>query len=188
VVRILTISPPPSRVKGGAEPAIRVPSSFDDEYPDGDRLSTEVFLNIGVLAGAVRSAIERLVADRGLPSMAAFNVLSVLAGDPAPLRPSVVASRMMVSRATITGLLDSLARRGLVRRLASGDDGRTRPVAITPAGRRIATRLVPEMHRFERELMSVLDRDEREALVDVVARLQQRTAELAPAARAGIDG
>jgi DNA-binding MarR family transcriptional regulator len=188
MIRILTISSPESSVKGGPEPAIRVPASFDAEYPDGDRLSTEVFLNIGVLAGAVRSAIERLVADRGLPSMAAFNVLSVLAGDPAPLRPSVVASRMMVTRATITGLLDSLARRGLVRRLASGDDGRTRPVSITPAGRRITTRLVPEMHRFERELLSVLDRDEREALLVVVARLQQRTAELAPGARAGIDG
>jgi hypothetical protein len=44
------------------------------------------------------------------------------------------------------------------------------------------------MHRFERELLSVLDRDEREALLVVVARLQQRTAELAPGACAGIDG
>jgi DNA-binding MarR family transcriptional regulator len=61
-------------------------------------------------------------------------------------------------------------------------------VSITPAGRRITTRLVPEMHRFERELLSVLDRNEREALLVVVARLQQRTAEVAPGARAGIDG
>ena len=165
-----------------------MPASFEAEYPDGDRLATEVFLNLGVLTGAVRSAVEGILAESGLPSMAAFNVLSVLAGDPAPLRPSVVASRMMVTRATITGLLDSLARRGLVRRLASADDGRTRPVTITPAGRRIAERLVPEMHRFERAVMSALGRDELEALLDVVARLQRRTAELAPASRAGIDG
>jgi hypothetical protein len=44
------------------------------------------------------------------------------------------------------------------------------------------------MHRFEREPLSVLDRDEREALPVVVARLRQGTAELAPDARAGIDG
>ena len=147
-----------------------------------------MFLNLGVLTGAVRSAVEGIVTGAGLPSMAAFNVLSVLAGDPGPLRPSVVASRMMVTRATITGLLDSLARRGLVRRLAPGDDGRARPVAITPAGRRIAAQLVPEMHRFERALMSALDRDELEALLDAVARLQRRTVELAPAAPLGIQG
>jgi DNA-binding MarR family transcriptional regulator len=188
VVRILTISARPRSVKGDPGPAIRVPPSFDEEYPDGDRLATEVFLNLGVLTGTVRSAVEGILTDSGLPSMAAFNALSVLAGDPGPLRPSVVAARMMVTRATITGLLDSLARRGLVRRLAAGEDGRTRPVAITPAGRRIAARVVPEMHRFERALMSALDRDELEALLDVVARLQRRTAELAPGSRPGIDG
>ena len=147
-----------------------------------------MFLNLGVLTGTVRSGVEAILTDSGLPSMAAFNVLSVLAGDAGPLRPSVVASRMMVTRATITGLLDSLARRGLVRRLAAGDDGRTRPVAITPAGRLIAARVVPEMHRFERALMSALDRDELEALLDAVARLQRRTVELAPAAPLGIEG
>jgi DNA-binding MarR family transcriptional regulator len=95
---------------------------------------------------------------------------------------------MMVTRATITGLLDSLERRGLVRRLASEGDGRTRPVAITPVGRRIAGDLVPRMHRFERDLMAALSQEELGALRDVVARLQRRTAELAPSSRAGIDG
>src|SRR4051794_12177361 len=107
----------------GPEPVIRIPEGFDVEFPDGSRLATEVFLNIGLLVGAVRSAVERFAIAEGLPSMAAFNVLSVLGGDPAPLRPSVIAERMMVTRATTTGLLDSLERRGLVRRAAGGDDG-----------------------------------------------------------------
>jgi DNA-binding MarR family transcriptional regulator len=140
-----------------------------------------------MLTGAVRSAVENLMTQSGLPSMAAFNVLSVLAGDPTALRPSVIASRMMVTRATITGLLDSLERRGLIRRVQSADDGRTRPVLISAAGQRVADELVPNMHRFERELMAPLQRHELEALLDMVARLQQRVVELVPGATPHID-
>lgn len=141
---------------------------------------------MGVLAGAVRSAVESLVAHEGLPSMAAFNVLSVLAGDPAPLRPSTIAERMLVTRPTVTGLLESLERRGLVRRSHDPTDGRSRSVELTPAARRIVDRLVPAMHRFERDLMTVLSDDELASLLDYVARLQHRIGEVAAGARLGI--
>jgi DNA-binding MarR family transcriptional regulator len=145
-----------------------------------------VFLNIGMLTGAVRAAVEAIVTREGLPSMAAFNVLSVLAGAPDPLPPSVIAARMMVTRPTITGLLDSLEHRKLVRRATSPHDGRSRPVAITPPGRRIAARLVPAMHRFERDLMGTLEDDELDDLLTKIARLQRRLAELDPTAAFGI--
>lgn len=170
----------------GAELFVRVPPSFDAEFPAASRRATEAFLNIGVLTGAVRGAVEAVVAAEGLPSMAAFNVLSVLAGDPEPLRPSVIADRMMVTRATVTGLVDSLERRGLVERRAGAGDARSRPVAATKAGRRLAARLVPRMHAFERELMSVLSDRELDVLLGLVARLQHRIGALAPGARLGI--
>src|SRR5690348_4248839 len=121
--------------RGHPEPAVRVPPSFEEEYPSANRRATESFLNLGLLVGAVRGAVEAKVMAEGLPSMAAFNVLSVLDGDPSPLRPSVIAQRMMVTRATITGLLDSLEARGLVARQASTADRRSREVALTAAGR-----------------------------------------------------
>ncbi|HET6874106.1 MAG TPA: helix-turn-helix domain-containing protein, partial [Acidimicrobiales bacterium] len=100
----------------GPEPIVQVPSGFDEEFPDASRLATETFLNVGILVGTVQAVVDKLVTREGLPSAAAFNVLSVLGGDAEPLRPSVIAERMMVTRATITGLLDTLERRGLVRR------------------------------------------------------------------------
>jgi DNA-binding MarR family transcriptional regulator len=165
---------------------VRVPTSFAREFPDASRRATETFLNIGALTGAVGAAVDGILATEGLSSRAAFNVLSVLGGDPSPLRPSVVAGRMMVTRATVTGLIDSLERRGLVRRTEATDDGRSRPVALTPAGRRIVRRLVPRMHRFERELMRVLSNDELDQLLAMVTRLQARIEELAPEVELGI--
>ena len=165
---------------------MRVPETFDAEFPDGNRLATETFINIGMLTGGVQSAVETLVASEGLPSMAAFNVLSVLGGDPRPLRPSTIADRMMVTRATMTGVLDSLERRGFVKRVASADDGRSREVTLTAKGRKAVDRLVPSMHRFERDLMGALGDAGLRRLLDAVAMLQQQLVALAPAARFGI--
>jgi DNA-binding MarR family transcriptional regulator len=161
------------------EPAVRVPEGFEAEFPTADRLATEAFLNLGLLAGAVRSAVEAVVAEEGLPSMAAFNVLSVLGGDPEPLRPSTIADRMVVTRATITGVLDSLEARGLVGRSASPSDGRSREVALTPAGRAVVDRLVPRMHEFERDLMGVVGERRLRELLRTTARLQARVQALA---------
>jgi DNA-binding MarR family transcriptional regulator len=172
----------PSRV----EPAVRVPREFEQEFPNGSALATEAFLNIGLLTGGVRNAFEQLIAEAGLPSMAAFNVLTVLAGDAEPLRPSVIAERVMVTRATTTGVLDSLEARGLVSRDAHHADGRSRVIAITRAGRRIIDALVPRVHEFERDLMTVLSDAELRRLIAMVAGLQTRLRELAPDARLAI--
>ena len=168
------------------QPAVRVPPAFDDEFPNASRRATETFLNLGVLVGAVRGAVEQMVVDAGASSMAGFNVLSVLDGDPEPLRPSTIADRMMVTRATITGVLDTLEGRGLVERRAAAGDGRTREVELTAAGRRVARRLVPRLHAFEADLMSALSDAELDRLLAAVARLQHRMAELAPEAPLGI--
>ena len=165
---------------------MRVPETFESDFRDASRRATETFLNIGLLLGAVRGAVEAVVTGAGLPSMAAFNVLSVLEGDDSPLRPSVIASRMMVTRATITGVLDSLESRGLIQRSASESDGRSIEVALTRQGRGIVRKLVPRMHEFERDLMGVLSDRQLDDLLGMVARLQARVQELAPSARLGI--
>lgn len=165
---------------------MRVPPDFEIEFPSASRKATEAFLNLGMLVGAVRAAVEGLVDEAGLPSMAGFNVLSVLDGDPRPLRPSVIAERMMVTRATITGLLDSLEARGMVARHVNTADGRSRDVAITATGRRIVRRLVPRLHDFERSLMGVLNDRQLDDLLAMVAVLQRRVGDLAPGSRLGI--
>lgn len=165
---------------------VQVPDSFDEEFPDASRLATETFLNIGILVGTVQAVVDKLVAREGLPSAAAFNVLSVLGGDPAPLRPSVIAQRMMVTRATITGLLDTLERRGLIRREPGLGDGRSREVSLTDTGSDVVNRLVPAMHTFERELMEVLSHAQLRQLGRMVAALQARIASIDPEVRFGI--
>lgn len=161
-----------------AEPLIRIPPSFEADYPGSSHRAVETFLNIGVLTGAVRATIETFFVSSGLPSGAAFNVLTVVNGAGEGLRPSVIASRMMVTRATMTGVIDSLEARGLVERVPSATDGRSREVTITPAGRRLVRRTEPRLHEFETALMTALGDAELDELLRMVAVLQERLREV----------
>jgi DNA-binding MarR family transcriptional regulator len=87
-----------------------------------------------------------------------------------------------------TGVIDSLERHGMVRRQPGRHDGRTKLVAGTAKGRPIARRLVPEVHRFEHEVMSGLTEDEQRRLLHLLAKLQAHFPSVAPDSKLATPG
>jgi DNA-binding MarR family transcriptional regulator len=56
-------------------------------------------------------------------------------------------------RSTLTSILDRLVDRGFVTRKVSTEDRRTFIVALTPAGRRVATRVMRHLSDLERQVL-----------------------------------
>ena len=155
-------------------PLVRVDDDFEVEFPHASALATECFLNLARVAVSMLSALDRLLAGFGVPSYTSLNALTVLAGADEPIPPSVVATRMVATRPTVTGILDTLERLGLVTRQPHGSDGRMRLVSLTEAGRDLVASVLPEVHRFEEELFRDLHRNQRRALLDSLAAIAAR--------------
>ena len=66
-----------------------------------------------------------------------------------PLETRDLALRMGVSRPTVSGVTDTLERRGLVQRRVHADDARRRTVALTAAGERTFEELFPRFNAEE---------------------------------------
>ena len=164
------------------EPLVRMPPGFEGEFPGCSALASDCFLNFGLVAGGAQAALHHLLAERGVPSLAAFNVLTIVHGAGAALAPSTIAERMMVSRPTVTGVLDSLEARRLITRRAHRDDGRRRLVALTRDGVAAVEALLPEVHAFERDVMGCLTPAEQRQLLRVLARLEDHIPRVAPGA------
>jgi DNA-binding MarR family transcriptional regulator len=99
-------------------------------------------------------------------------VLSMLANSDAPLPPNEIAERLIISRASVTSLLDSLERRRYVRRLPHPSDRRMLLVEITETGRQIADAFRPIVHQHQKVWLEVLSEKEQQCLLDVLHRLQ----------------
>lgn len=158
---------------------------FEAEYAGADALSTEVIINAVRVGDQLTGRVNDYVRARGLPSATAFVALEVLRGADRPLMPSELADAMFVARGTMTGLLDTLERRGLVRRSVNPDNRRTMLVEILEPARVIMDDLVRELHPDEVEWTKVLTAAEKRTLLRLLGKLESHLSASADAEPTG---
>jgi len=158
---------------------VRVDADFEDEYPGGDATCTEAYASLVRAGEALLGEIDRRIAATFDIPHAAFTALAVIDGAGEPLTPSQVSDRVLVASATMTATLDLLERRGWIRRIPNPADRRSVLIEITPEGRATADQLLPGIRAIERSILSALTPGERAHLLDLLARILARTADLA---------
>lgn len=122
---------------------------------------------------------ERLLAalDRALRhhhiSRAGREALAVLEGAGQPLSPTTLAQRLIVTTASVTSLLDTLERRGLVERRPDPADRRRLLVAITDDGLALVDQFLPEVVALQTAVMARLSEPQRRQLVKLLATVRE---------------
>jgi len=109
---------------------------------------------------------------RPLNVSAAGGLVLGLLRDHGAMSPSELGDRLIVTRATVTGLLDSLERHGFVSRTANPVDRRSLVVDITPAGRTVLRELRTLIHRHEKGWMSPLSDEDLRGYIEQLHRIQ----------------
>ncbi len=93
---------------------------------------------------------------------------------------------LLVSRANVTGLVDSLERKHLVERAVKPGDRRVRFVRITKAGQHLLEQLLPVHYASVRELLKELKSGEKATLNALLTKLRRSVQRAA--ARRGAKG
>jgi DNA-binding MarR family transcriptional regulator len=152
-------------------------------FPDLDPSACEVFLNLLRTGDEAFRVTEEHFHDKGL-SQGRFTVLMLLydktCGDSRSLSPAQLADSAGVTRATMTGLVDSLERDGMVTRRPDPADRRQLSVELTPIGVGFLNKIMPEHFRRIAALMSVLSENERRTMVRLLAKIATAASETFP--------
>ena len=144
------------------------------ERGQADTGGLRLCLELLALAGSIdRDCAARLAPHR--LSEGKFVLLFLLRGRTEGLSPHELATRAGVTRATITGLLDGLERDGFLVREGGMTDRRRIAVRLTPQGETTADMMFREHTAWIETLFSGLDRDERDVLGKLLARVWQKT-------------
>jgi DNA-binding MarR family transcriptional regulator len=106
-----------------------------------------------------------------------------------PLTPGELSRRVYLSQATVTGILDRLEQRGLVKRERNRPDRRMVSISLTEQGEKLALTMPwPLQERFARRL-AALSRTEQEhidqCLKQIVDMMEARKIEAWPIMGAG---
>ncbi|HEY8933466.1 MAG TPA: MarR family transcriptional regulator [Rariglobus sp.] len=155
------------------------------QFPDLDPSACEAFMHLIRAGDEVTRVMDAHFASRST-THGRFLVMMLLLEKkgtdcPRPTTPAELADLASVSRATITGLLDSLERDGYVRRLPDPSDRRQMSVKLTPAGADFMHTILPDHFRIISRLMSALSETERKTLTQLLNKIGERTSAERPA-------
>ena len=142
-------------------------------YPELDPSAMEAFLHLMRTSTELSAAFDVIHASHNI-SQGRFIVLMLLNRNPGkPVNPADLADRAGVTRATMTGLIDTLERDGLVKREHTLDDRRMMLVRLTAEGRGYFDKMLPDYFRRVALVMSQLTPDERKMLVSLMGKIQR---------------
>jgi DNA-binding MarR family transcriptional regulator len=161
------------------------------EFPELDPSACEAFLHLLHTGDAAFAVAEQNLAAHGI-SQGRFCVMMLLwrsnqpevaanltgrdACAPGPRTPAELAEAAGVTRATMTGLIDTLERDGFVKRQPDKTDRRMMSVLLTPKGEQFLRRFMPGHFKITCSLMSGLSVSERKTLVRLLMKVQHQAA------------
>lgn len=119
--------------------------------------------NIFRAANATRNFLERTVLGPHDLSWTGFVVLWV-SWIWEPIETRTIAEEGGFSKATLTGVLQTLETRGMIERNRSLQDKRLMIVTLTPKGRKLMQKLFPEFNKHEQQVLSGLSLREKQEL------------------------
>jgi len=164
------------------------------DFPDLDPSAAEAFLHLLRAGDEAFGVTDRNLAAHNI-SHGRFCVLMLLwrsaqtraakmwgGGDcsPGPRTPAELADAANVTRATMTGLVDTLERDGYVKREPDPDDRRMMSVRLTVRGEKFLHQFLPGHFKIASAVLSTLSEAERKTLVHLLGKILEQTAILNP--------
>jgi len=137
-----------------------------DKTPLGTLLS--VLMSFEVLARYLEIELRRYDA-----TLIRFNVMSTLFKNGGEMTPSEIAESVFREKNSITAVINTLEREGVVHRVPSTDDRRSVKVVITDKGWKEANQLNPIAQELSREALSCVDKEQIEALLDTMRTVRE---------------
>jgi DNA-binding MarR family transcriptional regulator len=128
-------------------------------------------LQVGRVARKMSKITQKKLASYGLTTTQFFLLTALYEEDGVPI--SVLAQKVALDKATLTGLMDRLEREDLVGRKADPDDRRAIRIFLTPKAESMREKLTELYHQNNGMFLSVLTSEEREIFERVVDKLEK---------------
>ena len=152
---------------------VKISPEFEQNWTGSSALATECSMNIVKTSDLFFKRLEDIKRPLGLSDATGLTLVA-LANAKEPLSPHQVSERLIVSRATVTGLLDTLERRGYATRKPHPTDRRMLLVEITDEGREAARTMREQLYPQQKKWFEVLSPEEQKQFIQFMWRIQDR--------------
>lgn len=128
---------------------------MNENWPEMMSAETEVVLAIVRFSDLIRARTDKALSAFDL-TPAAFEVLAALRSLPEPrqLTPTELSDSILITTGGMTKVLINLESKGMIERVSSKEDKRSKLVRLTPAGKRLAEQSMKDVVIQDKELFA----------------------------------
>jgi DNA-binding MarR family transcriptional regulator len=145
---------------------------FGEKYAKFNWPSVEILLNLIAAYDVLMGHFSKRMFACGL-SLAMFNVLMILSrASEKKFKQHDISKLLLVSRANVTGLVNTLARKGLVKREADPKDRRAWLVKMTEKGKDLLEAYLPRHYEEIYQIFSGFKASEKKELSRLLYKLK----------------
>ncbi len=148
-----------------------------DDYESGigrdDGMELRVWLRLITCHNLMDNAVRRRLHQDHATTLPRFDVLAQLHREAGPMSMGELSRRLMVTNGNVTGLIDRLAREGLVERKPAPDDRRRQLVALTDRGTAFFETMAGDHQGWIADMTADLNAGEMRELFRLLGRLKQ---------------
>ena len=147
---------------------------FSRRYPNMNPSALKTCAELMRTGSDLLAAFESVSGQYGL-SQGRLLVLIVMNRTPLEaLNPSFLAEKLSVTRATMTGLLDGLENENLIERVVDTLDRRRIGVRLTPEGKQVLEKLLPNYYQNMARLTAGLSENERQTMLTLLSKINRK--------------
>lgn len=170
---VLSPTRPTQRVAPDSHPVELQRLAFQEATsPDCQPLNVQALIWVFRAFNSISNGQAEELRPLGLSS-SAFNVLMALHNsEDRTLEPCQLAQRLLISRPSVTGLLDTLQGKGLIERLPHAEDRRRVLVLLTDEGLTLLESHFSTHYREMNAAFADLSQDEKATLVSLLRRVK----------------
>lgn len=140
--------------------------------PNG-RDSLRLWLQLLTLTTVVEKKIRRNLKTEFETTLPRFDILATLERTGKKMTMGDLTKKLLVSKGNVTGVVASLVKQGLLKRVRDEDDKRTHYLSLTARGRRDFTEQAKAHQGWINDYFSGLEMGELSAMVDQLSRLKE---------------
>lgn len=142
-------------------------------YKEMDPSSVKAAVTLLKTGSDLLTGFEKMLKRYGL-SQGRFLILVVMNRQPeSATTPSILAQKIGVTKATMTGLLDGLEKDGFIQRHEHPKDRRKQQILLTDEGKNILKSLLPDYWSRIAKLMSALTEGEEKGLIHLLKKVDR---------------
>jgi DNA-binding MarR family transcriptional regulator len=123
--------------------------------------------------------VSRIFFDRWELSPSQFNILNLLHGRPEGHTQIELSRRLIMHRSNVTGLVDRLEARGLVRRRDCRHDRRAYRVVLSVQGKKLVRQILPHYYAAAEEVWGKAARNRIDLLVEELDQVSVNAEQMA---------